>query len=331
MELENQTRFSAGLFRSVVDDNRFAAAVVARVAFDLSPEGPRLSEKQPWIVSAAPWKNEYGQMDGDEVFIRGGVDVFLFGKAWAPPGRAVTQSSVAVEIGKFRRHTLVIGDRAWVRRARGLEPTAPVPFASIPLSLAHAFGGKDQWDGLDVPYPDNPEGRGYATEEKNAVGKLLPNFEDPQHRITRWDDRPDPVGFGMCAMTCGLRLRNGLVLDEKKQIRELKPSLFNSAFPAMIAPQVVAGDQVQVSGVLRTGRPLAFQIPPFNLRVRLRFGDEVIERPLAIDQVGIESEYNRFFLTYRYPFRYVMYPLQKRSCELLMAPTAVSGGEARKG
>jgi hypothetical protein len=99
----------------------------------------------------------------------------------------------------------------------------------------------------------------------------------------------------------------------------------------MIAPQVVAGDQVQVSGVLRTGRPLAFQIPPFNLRVRLRFGDEIIERPLAIDQVGIESEYNRFFLTYRYPFRYVMYPLQKRSCELLMAPTAVSGGEARKG
>jgi hypothetical protein len=331
MELENQTRFPAGIFRSVIDDNRFAAAVVARATFDLSSDRPSPAEEQPWVVSAAPWKNEYGQMDGDEVFYRGGVDILLFGKAWAP-GRAVTESSVVVEVGKFRRQALVIGDRAWVRRVRGgLVPTAPRPFESVPLTLAHAFGGKDQWDGLDIPYPDNPEGRGYATEEKNAEGKLLPNLEDPQHRITRWDDRPDPVGFGMCPMTCGLRLRNGLVLDDKKQIQDLKPTLFNSAFPTMIAKQVVPGDPVRGSGVLCAGKPLVFQIPSFDLMVRLRFGNEIIERPLAIDQVGIESEHNRFFITYRYPFRYVMHPLQKRSCELLMAPATASSREVRKG
>jgi hypothetical protein len=331
MELENLTRYPAGLFRSVIDDNRFAAAVVARVTFDLHPDGPRLADEQPWIVSAAPWKNEHGQMDGDEVFYRGGVDVFVFGKAWAP-GRSVTESSVVVEVGKFRHQALVIGDRAWVRRMRGdLVSTSPKPFESVPLTLAHAFGGKDQWDGLDIPYPDNPEGRGYATEEKNAEGKLLPNIEDPSSRIVRWDDRPDPVGFGMCPMTCGLRLRNGIVLDEKKQIQDLKPTLFNSAFPAMIAQRVVPGDLVRVSGVLRTGKPLVFQIPSFDPMVRLRFGNEVIERPLDIDQVGIESEHNRFFITYRYPFRYVMYPLQKRTCELLMTPSAALSREARKG
>ncbi len=324
MELENLINVPAALFRSVIDENRFAAAVVARVTFDLAATDAGPAAQQPWIVSAAPWKNEHGQMDGDEVFYRGGVDIFLFGKAWAPH-RGATESSVVVELGEFRRTTLVFGDRAWVRSARGLVPTGPVPFSSIPLTLAHAFGGKDQWDGLDIPYPDNPEGRGYATEEKNAEGKRLPNLEHPARRIARWDDRPDPVGFGMCPMTCGLRLRNGIVVGEDKQIRDLKPTLFNSAFPDMIVPRVAAGDQVRVSGVLQTGQPLLFRIPAFDLRVQLRFGSEIIERPMAIDQVGIESEYGRFFITYRYPFRYVMYPLQKRACALLMGPAQPSG------
>ena len=330
MELTNLTRYPAGLFRSVIDDNRFAAALVSRVTFDMTPNCQDPSDEQPWIVSAAPWKNEHGQMDGDEVFYRGGVDVFLFGNAWAP-GRAVTEMNVTLEVGTFRRHTLVLGDRAWVRRGRNLTPTAPVPFESVPLTLQYAFGGKDQWDGLDIPYPDNPMGRGYAIEEKSAEGRLLPNLEDPQHRIMRWDDRPDPVGFGVCPMTCGLRLRNGIVLDDKKQIQDLKPTLYNSAFPTMIAERVMPGDLVRVSGVLRTGRPLAFPIPAFKMVARLQFGKEVIERPLVIDQVGIEAEHNRIFVTYRYPFRYVLYPLQKRTCELLVSTGAGSAHMVQRG
>ena len=36
MERANLTRFPAGLFPSVIDDNRFAAAVVSRVTFDMT-------------------------------------------------------------------------------------------------------------------------------------------------------------------------------------------------------------------------------------------------------------------------------------------------------
>jgi hypothetical protein len=316
MELENRTRFPAGLFRSVVDDDRFAAAVVARVTFDLTRDGPRVAEAQPWIVSAAPWKNEHGQMDGDEVFYRGGVDVLLFGRARAV-GRMVSQLDVIVEVGSFRRQVVVLGDRAWVRGVRKLVPTAPAPFASIPLTMAHAFGGKDEWDGLDVPYPDNPEGRGFALDEKSAEGRMLPNIEDPRRRIVDWDDRPDPVGLGVCPSTCGLRLRNGIVLDDQHEIQDLKATLYNAAFPEMIAARVSPGDDVRVTGVSRSG-VLAFRVPDLSLRARLRFGDVIVERPLAIDQLGIEAEHDRFFVTYRYPFRYVMHRLQKRSCELLL-------------
>ncbi|HET6147893.1 MAG TPA: DUF2169 domain-containing protein [Polyangia bacterium] len=326
MELDNQTRFPAGIFRSVIDENRFAAAVVARVTFDLTPsDQPRVAAEQPWIVSAAPWTNEHGQMDGDEVFYRGGVDIFLFGKARAV-GRMVSQLDVIIEVGSFRRQVVVIGDRAWVRSVRKLVATSPAPFAAIPLTLAHAFGGQDQWDGLDVPYPDNPAGRGFALDEKSAEGRLLPNIEDPGRRIVNWDDRPDPVGLGVCPSTSGLRLRNGIVLDDQHQIQDLKPTLYNAAFPEMIAERVGAGDPVRVTGVSRSGL-LAFRVPDLRLMVQLGFGAEIIERPLAIDQLGIEAEHDRFFITYRYPFRYVMHPLQKRWCRLLLAPPEVPAKE----
>jgi len=325
MELENRTRFPAGIFRSVIDDERFAAAVVARVTFDLTPDGPRVAAVQPWIVSAAPWTSEHGQMDGDEVFYRGGVDIFLFGRARAV-GRMVSELDVIVEVGSFRRHVIVLGDRAWVRRVRKLAPTVPAPFASIPLSMAHAFGGKDRWDDLDVPYPDNPDGRGFALDEKSAEGRLLPNIEDPRRRIVNWDDRPEPVGLGLCPQTSGQRLRNGVVLDDQQQIADFKPTLFNAAFPDMIAERVSPRDAVRVTGVSRAG-VLAFEVPDLPLSVRLTFGDEIIQRPLSIDQLGIEAERDRCFVTYRYPFRYVTHRLQKRSCELLLEPPAVAERE----
>lgn len=325
MELINHTRYPANIFRTVIDDNRFGAAVVARVTFDLTPDGPKPTADQPWQVSAAPWENEHGRIDGDEVFYRGGVDVFLFGKAWTSDGEN-NNVEVVINIGAFRRRVLVTGNRIWMRVGQELVPSTPKPFKSMPITLANAFGGKDQWDGLDIPYPDNPDGKGYALEEKTAEGKPLPNIEDPDKMISRWDDRPDPVGLGMCPMYYGLRLRNSIVLDDNMQIRDLKPTLFNSAFPQMIAEHIMPGDLVNISGVLPEGL-LAFRVPAFDLMTRLCFGSEIIERPLVIDQIGFETENNRFFITYRYPFRYVMYPLQKRSCELLegLASSAAGG------
>jgi hypothetical protein len=308
----------------VLDEQRFAASVLARVTYDLDDATLRPSKEQPWIVSAAPWDGPSGPMDSDEVFYKGGVDLFVFGHARTERGRPQTQLKVVLEVGAFRREVLVFGDRVWQRQGKQLVPSSPQSFKAIPLTLAYAYGGKVEWDGLDIAFPDNPEGKGFYAQEAEAVDQPLPNLEEPDQLIRRWDDRPDPVGWAICAFPSGPRLRNGVVLDEEHTISKLRPQFFNAAFPRMIAERVQPGDTVRLEGVSENG-PLAFSLPRHGFHVRLQFDDEVIERPLSIDQVGIEVEKRRVFVAYRYPFRYVLYPLQRRSCELFWDGAAVPG------
>jgi hypothetical protein len=84
----------------------------------------------------------------------------------------------------------------------------------------------------------------------------------------------------------------------------------------MVVERVRPGDVCRLTGLCEEG-PLAFSIPDLELRTRLTFDPEVVERRLEIDQVGVEVDQRRVFITYRYPFRYVLYPLQRRLAELL--------------
>lgn len=315
MKFENRTPYPALLFRKALSENRLAASVFARVTYDLRDGALHSAAEQRWKVSRGPWKCEYGPMDGDDLFRRGGVDLMVLGHARAPGGRETTRVDVTVEAGSFRRRSVVFGDRVWERVGDRLIPGAPKPFKEIPLTMAHAYGGKDRWDGLDVPYPDNPEGKGYCLEEGAAIGRPLPNIEDPDHLVRKWDDRPEPVGFGACPITSGLRMRNSLEVDEKGKLKAIRPTLYNSAFPRFILQRLQPGESIRVEGVSESGA-LRFSIPNSPPIVRLRFGAEVDERPLGIDQVGIETDAARVFIGYRFLFRYRVVPRQLRSCEL---------------
>lgn len=316
MELVNHSRFPAALFRGVVGDDLLYGSLFARVTYDLVNGALTLSKEQPWKVSGPPWDTEYGQMQSDELFYKGGVDLFVFGHARGKAGQAVEESDVQIEVGSFRRQVKVFGDRVWQRLGENLVPSAPKPFKAMPLTLAHAFGGTDVWDELPVPLQENPGGKGYYLEEEHALGKPLPNVEDPDRLIRNWNDRPDPVGLGPCPYTCALRLRDSVVFDDEGMLKVLKPTFFNAAFPGMIVPRVEPGERVRLSGVSEDGI-VGFTIPRTTLSVRLQFDEKVIESPLAIDQLGVEVDKRRVFLGYRYPFKYHFVPLQKRSCELL--------------
>ncbi|HVT09945.1 MAG TPA: DUF2169 domain-containing protein [Polyangia bacterium] len=320
MELRNRTPFPAAIFRTVIDDNRLAAAVVARITFNLVDGKLVASSEHPWIVSGPPWDGPQGKMDSDEVFRRGGVDLLVFGSARAPRNRAVSQMKVTMSVGAWSRTVQVTGERAWVRGGRQLRPTAPVPFTAIPLTMANAFGGKGEWDGLSCPFPENEHGKGYFLTEEAAVGGRLPNIEDPRWPVVAWTDRPAPVGVGPCPIISGQRMRNGILLDDKGRVVEILPKFFNAAFPEMIVDEVTPGDQVRIDGVWHEG-PLTFSIPDVAPRAVLAFGGEVIQRDLKIDQVGIEADQSRVFITYRFPFRYVVHKMQLRSCDLVERPS----------
>lgn len=344
MKLENRTRAPALLYRGGVDESRLFGSVFARVTYDLRGGELVPAREQVWEVSPGPWEGPHGPMDADEVFYRGGVDVMVFGAARPPGGRAAPWVEVSVEVGKaFRQVLWVFGPRRWVRTHRGLEQTEPTPFEAIPLTLEHAFGGTDSWDGLEVPFPANPQGTGFYLTEESAENGLLPCIEDPDARIAAWEDRPEPKGIGATSMAFGPRVQRSVRFDEGSgRLSELKPTFFNSAFPDMVVPTpepgepaVRPGEVVTVQGVRPEG-PLHFTVPPCPFRVELRFEDEVIERTLAVDQIGIEPDHDRVFVAWRYPFRYKLIPLQRRACilhpedERLTGPAPGDGDEGRR-
>jgi hypothetical protein len=327
MELENHTAFHAALFRGRIDDDRLFGSLVVRVTYDLRGDRLTLAEEQSWPVSPGPWKSPCGPLEGDELFYRGGVDLFVFGSARATDGKPATCVDVSVEIGRdFKSSLRVFGDRHWELRGRSLLPTPPRPFDAMPLTLENAYGGKDLWDELAIPFPSNPEGKGYVVSEESAPGKPLPNIEHPEHLIERWQDQPEPVGVCPCPPNCGPRVLGRVVFDERTgALRELKPTLFNHAFPRMIAPFLEPGEEVRVTGV-RPGPPLEFTLPAPPGSARVKIGEHADVSPPPIDQVGIDVERSQVWLSYRYSFRYVMTPLQRRSCELL--PSTGSGRRA---
>lgn len=242
----------------------------------------------------------------------------VFGQAWAAKGRPAIAVPVRVRCGRSFDHEIaVIGDRVWRRSGRELLPTKPVPFVSMPLTLAQAFGGTCTWDGMEVPFPDNPEGKGYCIERDQVEGKPLPNVEDRRRLITSWEDRPDPVGVGLCPAAFGPRLRETVTFDERGVITKLEPRFFSSAFPRMVAPAVAPGDAVSVEGVSPDG-PLAFTVPALPLVMNLRVGGARLDQRLAVDQLGVQVARRRVFITYRSPFRYVLKPRQERSCVLAL-------------
>lgn len=313
MELDNRTPYPAHFYRTALAADRFAASVLVRVTFDLSRGPIAPSDEQPWLASRAPWKSPHGEVESDDVYYREGCDLFVFGSARAPGGKPVEQLDVRVTVGDFSRAVRVSGDRVWEPGPDGLEPSAPRPFEAIPLTPAFAFGGQATWDGLAVPYGDNPAGRGFYLEEEEARGALLPNIEELDELVARWTDRPEPAGLGFCPRAFRARLRRGATFDGDGQLREIHPALFNAAYPRMVAPRVEPGMRATITGVREDG-PLELTVPSLPLVARLRFGDDMFDEPLEIDQMGVEVDEGRLFLSYRYAFRYVMTPGRERSC-----------------
>jgi hypothetical protein len=117
------------------------------------------------------------------------ADVVLVGHAHAPGGSA-TSMEVAFRFGSggngFARRALVFGDRRWQKAKVGHEPSAPEPFARMPVAFDRAFGGPR--------FGANPIGLGF--HDPMHVGPvLLPNIEDPDRVLKSPKQAPPPAVF----------------------------------------------------------------------------------------------------------------------------------------
>jgi hypothetical protein len=315
MDIVDQAGFPLRLYRGVIDEERLFASLVVKTLWTVRDGRIALDETQDWVALDSPKPTPDGVLPSDQCFYKGGADVMLLGQARA--AEPVARLAVSVSIGSgFSASVLAIGRREWRKRLlRGLEISPPQPFTSMPLTLQGAFGGSDAWDGLAVPFPDNPGGTGYYLSAASAEGRPLPTVEDPAHLIERWDDHPSPVGLGLRPTPFGPHLRQAVEFDAAGELSKLHPLFFNNAFPACIAPAAAAGDQVRVSGVL-PGSEWGFVLPACPARAQVRIGERVHALAMRLDQLWLEPESGRVRIAWRSPFRYHLRSLERRVVSL---------------
>jgi hypothetical protein len=320
----NATPYPAALPRSALDDSRSCGSLVARVTYDLE-DGGRLvpSAEQPWTVSPAPFDSPRGPREADGPFLKGGVDLYLFGYARAPYKRPARSVDVSFSVGTFTRRAIVHGNRHWRRQSKGIYEASPASeFLEMALTRTHAYGGTVRWDGLSVPWAQNPAGKGFWLDEDRVEGVPLPNLEEPDRPMRAWLDRPPVCGFGFCPLENAERFLAGVVTDAKKsELHEIKPRLFNTAFPPMVAPRAEPGDSVAIGGVLHQDK-VRFNVPPPPFELLLRFGAKKVRRLPQVDEIGVEVDEKRVFVTYRFGFRYTVRAQERREATLVLREVA---------
>ncbi len=315
MDINDQAGFPHRLYRGVIDEHRLFGSLVIKSAWTVHDGHISLDAVQDWAILDGPKKTPEGQLPSDQCFYKAGADVMLLGQATA--AKPVEQLTVNIAIGDtFSASVLVNGRRTWRKRLlRGLEISPTERFTTMPLTLREAFGGKPVWDELPIPYPDNPDGIGYYMDAAGADGQPLPMVEDPGHPITRWDDRPDPVGLGLRPMAFGPHLRRAVTHDAKGELIALDPLFFNTAFPACVARDVSAGQQVRVAGVLPTG-DWSFALPECPVQAEITLGVKTHALAMRFDQLWLEPSTGAVRIAWRSPFRYHLRALERRLVRL---------------
>ncbi len=316
MELINHTPYPALMFKTGLDDDKFAMSVAVRITYDIAENGnAAVSNKQEWTLSRQLWQSEYGSIESDDVFRRGGVDVLILGSAKAPNAVPVNSMEVAVKHNnKTINKIIVFGDRFWKKTMLGMEITTPKPFTVMPVTLANAYGGQADWDGVKIPFGNNPEGKGYHYAKEDYVGKALPNVEDPDRLIRKYTDQPDPTGVACLPQLCEIHMRNNVFFDKEGQIEKLDPKFFNTAFPSMIIDEIKDGDSITVIGM--SDKPLLLKVPTQKILMKTTLGEKEMLNEMYIEQIGIITDKNQAFITYRCPINYTLIPLEIRKCEI---------------
>ena len=222
------------------------------------------------------------------------AEVLLQGSCRPPRGQAVTQCPIRFQVGEWKKDLVVFGDRTWEAGLLGDKPSAPAPFAAMPLGWTRAFGGP----GLAA----NPVGRGMRQE-------LLPNVEDPEHLLGSRGDRPAPAGFGPInplwpprAGKVGTNYgRSYLATRSPYYADDFDWTHFHAALPDQQLPGYLRGDeQVVLLNLVEGHGVLSTRLP--SLRVRAFLKDDrgsFRELTMALDTLGVDTDAQTLSLSWR--------------------------------
>ncbi len=336
----NLTPFAADMFLLQDEHGADVLTLVVKATFvlqakgalePLKPQSPVCPEP---IFHGAPGSSSL-KYETEAIFTKDATDVALLGHAHAPGGRT-TEVEVSLRLGPLHKRVLVLGNRVWSRFLGSTTMSSPLPFERMPLTYERAFGG---WDRSNPDRPEaelrNPVGTGFIAHPSQAAcdGLLLPNLEDPQHRIRHPSDRPPPACFGFIASHWQPRLRLAGSYDQawKEERFPLLPKDFDrrhlNAAPAdlQVPGFLSGGEPVEILNASARG-PLRFRLPTrrFEGVVMLHSGRRHA-LPMSLDTVVIDTDEERLVMVWRCSL-----PIHRRVHEVVWAKVQEPGGGQRE-
>jgi len=320
MDFFNETDCPAELFRSAFEEDVLHNSLLVRIRYELADnkqlviasEKNKLTSLRQDII-----EDEYGNLEPDIFFSRTGTDLMIFGDAVSDKGK-VKNLMVTVTAGDYQLSMMVIGNRIWEKRnskSQDLTPSEPEPFEKMPMTYKNAFGGKAKTEYGDLPFADNPLGKGYYLTKEEAENKPLPNIENPKALIKQWNEQPEPVGIAPYPSNWGLRLKR--IVSVKGDDIELLPEngIFDKAIPALSGKRLESGQIVSIVGMRKSGK-VQFQLPVCPFEAVVSLGNKVHIRELVLEEVLIDLRQSTVDLSYRKNFNYDFVPHQIRKTVL---------------
>ena len=318
MRLIVEAPVSAGLLRTDRDDDVMLAALVVRKRFVLGDDRldalPEPKEPPGWIRYDAIDRGEYGELPADEIPPRTGTDVIVLGNAVSR--EPVIATRVAVEVGEYKVDLDVFGDRIWETAIGALVPSDPIPFSSMPLTYANAFGGATEGEYGPIPYYMNPSGKGYYIRASEAKGKPLPNVEASGTHIRAWDDRPPPAGFAPYPSTWGLKWEKFVEVDPEREEINVHPErgMYDRAHPALSGKRVDPGP-MRIAGM--SPRSIQFDVPACPVEAHITVSGQTVVKELSLEEILVDIPARQVDLTWRKMFRYRFVKYDRRETRVV--------------
>jgi len=188
-----------------------------------------------------------------------------------------------------------------------MRSTLPIPFHALPLAWHLAFGGTDRTfpDAADARSDArNPVGRGFQMNSRTEAieGRLLPCIEHPKSRIARWDDRPEPIGFGPVPRFAAERARYAGTYDQRwmDDLLPFLPSDFDDRYFQAAPPdqQLDALTEGMVFGCLNMNESGIFRVrlPRLSVPVSFIFDDRIRVPTVTPDTLILQPHEGRAVL-----------------------------------
>lgn len=325
MDLINQTPVVCGLRVAPIEGSaRRYGLLTAKATFTVDESGQaHLDTQAPYPLFDVDAPTPLGPLPSDAVPRRDhALEVLVLGSVH---GLGKPRQIVDLAVGAHRRNLLVTGDRHWLSYDRISEPT---PFATLPMSWGHAYGGSsecaiDADSIIDLEHPMNKYGRGFDAAKLAAdIGmafkapagyprlptgyrRVLPNIEDPRQPIQRWEDQPRPYCWAPIPTDIGVHVQRAHDhMTEHKDAMSAEAMVeivYHRAHPDWIIPVPDAESTVWLMGM--TPRvPWQFRLPSLRVLADYEYGPLTGTHELDPQLLMLLPDESRFYLVYRHFF-----------------------------